>query len=271
MITPKYDSILKGAISTYGSGAQINMVFEEMSELQKELCKHLRGKTDLDHIADEIADVQIMLRQMELLFDVEFLVSEHIDMKVKRLAHRLDGKTLSNKKYDSDTLSKGKGIILSVFAGCGKTYVSNKYSNVCDLESSKYRWIYSEKSTDLSTEEKKGTKDRVPNPEWPMNYIKALLKATHEYDVVLIAQYEEVRELLQKMHIPYALVFPTISSKDEYIRRYRERGNNTAFVQLISDNYEIWIQNLYISPEPDKFVLETGEYLEDLLVGYGLL
>lgn len=32
---PNEDAILRKALETYGSAAQINMVFEEMSELQK--------------------------------------------------------------------------------------------------------------------------------------------------------------------------------------------------------------------------------------------
>ena len=36
--------VLQRALDTYGSLPQIVMIFEEMSELQKELCKYLRGK-----------------------------------------------------------------------------------------------------------------------------------------------------------------------------------------------------------------------------------
>ena len=35
--------IFRSAIDTYGEVMQITVAFEEMSELQKELCKHLRG------------------------------------------------------------------------------------------------------------------------------------------------------------------------------------------------------------------------------------
>ena len=35
------------------------------------------------------------------------------------------------------------GKVISVFAGLGKTTVGNKYSNVCDLQSSPYRCDYS--------------------------------------------------------------------------------------------------------------------------------
>ena len=44
---------------------QYIMLFEEMSELQKALCKQYRGKGDSEAIAEEIADVQIMLDQMK--------------------------------------------------------------------------------------------------------------------------------------------------------------------------------------------------------------
>lgn len=89
---PNEDAILRKALETYGSSAQINMVFEEMSELQKELCKHLRGKDNRTEIAEEIADVEIMLTQMKYLFGCESLVQDFHQQKIERLAHRLERK-----------------------------------------------------------------------------------------------------------------------------------------------------------------------------------
>ncbi len=63
--------ILSDALKTYGAEAQTLMVMEEMSELTKELCKHARGADNTDAIAEEIADVYIMLNQMEILHKVE--------------------------------------------------------------------------------------------------------------------------------------------------------------------------------------------------------
>ena len=78
------------ALGTWGPDAQVLMMFEEMAELQKELCKHARGKDDREHIAAEIADVEIMLHQMMILFDCEDLVRGIKKMKLKRLGERLD-------------------------------------------------------------------------------------------------------------------------------------------------------------------------------------
>ncbi|MBV1816895.1 hypothetical protein ACIR03_02530 [Clostridium cochlearium] len=83
--------IYKKAISKYGLYAQIDMVFEEMSELQKELCKFKRGKSNISNIAEEIADVKIMLEQMELAFDIKDKVELQKDLKIKRLEKRIKG------------------------------------------------------------------------------------------------------------------------------------------------------------------------------------
>lgn len=82
--------VLHRALDTYGSRAQVVMVFEEMSELQKELCKYLRGRGSFEHIAEEIADVEIMLEQMKMLFCCADEVRDVRRRKVERLKERLD-------------------------------------------------------------------------------------------------------------------------------------------------------------------------------------
>lgn len=81
--------ILGSAISLYGSEIQRVIAIEELSELQKELCKSLRGQTDRQHIAEEIADVQIMLEQMMILYELHYDVATWRRKKVDRLHERL--------------------------------------------------------------------------------------------------------------------------------------------------------------------------------------
>ena len=76
------------ALSSYGAQAQITMAFEEMAEL----CKFLRGRVDGDtlaNIAEELADVGIMLDQMAIEFEVEDAVAEQRAHKVRRLLERI--------------------------------------------------------------------------------------------------------------------------------------------------------------------------------------
>lgn len=96
--------VFKDAIKEFGEAAQVTMVFEEMAELQKELCKWLRGNTDAAEryrIAEEIADVEIMLAQMKLLFDNRGLVLSYRREKTARLAGRIE-KIKKNRADEAD-------------------------------------------------------------------------------------------------------------------------------------------------------------------------
>lgn len=82
--------IFEKALAHYGPEGQIKMLYEEMAELQLAVCKHGRGADNLDNIAEEIADVGIMLDQMRLLFNVGPMSEVKRSDKVARLAERMD-------------------------------------------------------------------------------------------------------------------------------------------------------------------------------------
>ena len=83
------------AVNHFGSDSQTMMCIEEMAELQKELCKHSRGRNNYYDIAEEIADVQIMLEQMIILHDCRDAVEDWKIAKLFRL------KELMNNDADS--------------------------------------------------------------------------------------------------------------------------------------------------------------------------
>ena len=80
------EAVLRKAIDTSGEESQMKMMIEEMSELTKELCKLFRGEAETGHILEEMADVQIMLDQMKMIFGD---TSEQEKAKVERLKGRL--------------------------------------------------------------------------------------------------------------------------------------------------------------------------------------
>ena len=118
-----------------------------------------------------------------------------------------------------------KAKVISVFAGLGKTTVGNKYSNVCDLTSSKYRYDYSNINQE-DYEKMKYDKGMVVNPCWPDNYLEALRDAMIKYDIVLVPSNEDIRLLLQREKIDFLLVLPSMDSKEMLLERYKARGNN---------------------------------------------
>lgn len=61
-------AILEGAIKKFGLRNQVIAAIEELSELQKELTKWLRGKGNYEGLMEEMADVSIMFNQLCLIF-----------------------------------------------------------------------------------------------------------------------------------------------------------------------------------------------------------
>lgn len=83
-------STLKNAIYTYGMEAQLNVCIEELSELIKELCKLKRGKGNYDSLAEEMADVKIILQELDIMFNNGEAVAEWINKKIERLKATLE-------------------------------------------------------------------------------------------------------------------------------------------------------------------------------------
>ena len=76
-------------LNLYGD-KQIIIAIEELSELQKELCKSLRNNYNYGNIVEEIADVEIMLEQMKICFEIsEEEIEEMKEIKTKRTKERL--------------------------------------------------------------------------------------------------------------------------------------------------------------------------------------
>ena len=85
--------ILQRAVDAYGAAAQTDMMLEEMSELAKELLKLRRAKSEQEaetickNIREEMADVQIVLNQMCLIYgdfnEEEIAKLERLDKRLK--------------------------------------------------------------------------------------------------------------------------------------------------------------------------------------------
>ena len=79
----------KKVVDTYGN-QQVIVAIEELSELQKELCKALRNNANYDNIVEEIADVEIMIEQMKIYFNIFNKDLERMKKrKVERTKERL--------------------------------------------------------------------------------------------------------------------------------------------------------------------------------------
>lgn len=82
-------AVCKRAVEAYGKEHQLIICMEEMAELTKELTKNLRGRCNLQDISEEVADVEIMLEQVKVIFDLKEEVSEAKEAKLLRLQKRI--------------------------------------------------------------------------------------------------------------------------------------------------------------------------------------
>jgi hypothetical protein len=91
---PTHDKpvIFAEIVEKWGRVAQMIMTLEETAELQKEVCKILRGdysSSRMDSLATEIADVELMCQQLKFMFSLESKVEIEMDYKLERVIKRL--------------------------------------------------------------------------------------------------------------------------------------------------------------------------------------
>ena len=96
MKTKETLKIIEDAVATYGPLMQMVVCIEELAELQKELTKCIRNG-DFERqtlamnpaLAEEMADVEIMLMQLYCIAGNGKTVDEIAESKLKRLANRI--------------------------------------------------------------------------------------------------------------------------------------------------------------------------------------
>jgi hypothetical protein len=116
------------------------------------------------------------------------------------------------------------------FPGVGKSYfaVNNKNYKIIDLDASTF-----------------------PKDNFPDNYIKSILNNIGKVDIIFISTYDVIRKALKKCDIftntnvdKVYLVYPSIELKDEYIKRYNNRGNNKQFINTLNMMFDNWVDEL---------------------------
>lgn len=162
-----------------------------------------------------------------------------------------------------------KGVIVSAFATCGKTYLGNKYKNVIDMESSTYKFDNSD-LINIPIEERKGTIRKI-NPNWPNNYYEAIIKATDQYDIVLVQLKPEHFDYFDKNNIKYSIAYPDLSNFEEVKRRCIKRNNNEKFIERLEEVFELYYQDSIRRNYEKLYILKGSMTLEDCFLADGIL
>lgn len=131
--------------------------------------------------------------------------------------------------------------VIAGFCGVGKTTICND-TDIVELECYKFR-----------------------GPDFPTNYVKAIIKARTLGKTVLISTDREVLLLLRDKGIKVTEVFPSKELKEEYLLRYKDRGSHSDFITTIDMYWDIWIQELMDNTTESSIKLHSGEFLKDVI------
>lgn len=143
--------------------------------------------------------------------------------------------------------------VISGFPGVGKSTLFGREENlvVLDSDSSKFSWA--------------NEAERIRHPQWPENYIQHIRENQGRADIILVSSHDVVRDALVAAGIDFELVYPGPEMKEEYIKRYVDRGNSPEFVKLLEANYEAWIAGLMKQSGCVHRPLGPGQYLADVI------
>lgn len=79
-------------IDYYGEDHQKDKALEEMVELQKEILKEKDGKGDIRHIIEELADVNVVLQQIQLIYNIpDEKLEIEAQKKIERALDEMEG------------------------------------------------------------------------------------------------------------------------------------------------------------------------------------
>jgi hypothetical protein len=120
--------------------------------------------------------------------------------------------------------------IISAFPGTGKTTYHKKYPDTTlDSDSSNFSWV--------TVDGKK-----IRNPDFPANYIEHIKENIGKYEFIFVSSHKEVRDALKENCLFFYLMYPYEDKKEIYLQRYKDRGNQEAFIELLDKNWDAWIR-----------------------------
>jgi hypothetical protein len=152
-------------------------------------------------------------------------------------------------------------IVVSAFPGVGKIYLK-KSSNlkIVDINSVEYKYI---------SKIANSFRFREPNVEYPSNLInkvRELIASKDAPDVIFVPSHAEVRAALNNAGIEYFIVYPNLRDKNEFIARYRERGNSEKFCMNMEHNWERFIDGIINETFPIH--IKSNKITEEMLLDF---
>ena len=95
---PVNSYVVQRSIEHYGKDVQSTVCMEECAELIQAISKEKRGKSDKDHLSEEIADVLICIEMLRQIYNItEDEIYSWIINKQERILRRIEKDTQSTQ------------------------------------------------------------------------------------------------------------------------------------------------------------------------------
>lgn len=137
--------------------------------------------------------------------------------------------------------------VIAGFPGVGKSTLCTQYHNVVDLDSALFE----------------------KNEQFAENYVN---KIKEELQVpnrcVVVSVHPPLLEKMKEEGIPFYLVYPGSSLKEEFLVRYEGRKDTKDFIKQLDDNWFNYLNGLHnfeLCEDSTRIVLERYENLNDVI------
>lgn len=101
---------------------------------------------------------------------------------------------------------------------------------------------------------------------FPENYITHIEQKIKEgYARIFISSHKKVRDALVLHNLPFILIYPAKELKDEYLERYKKRGNNEKFIELVSNNWDNWLNECKSQIGCSHIELKSGQFVSNVV------
>lgn len=163
------------------------------------------------------------------------------------------------KRYDTR--------IVAAHSGTGKTTFAREHDDVLDFVCMPYKYHLPEGEVSYKESEASKASFHDMRDEWPFNYYEALIEAyeSGKYDIILVVPDLYVLTMLFAAKVPYTLVYPDRSLKDEYAERFEARGNNEEFMSIFIGRWDAFMDDFEAAMPTERIILQSGQYIGDAI------
>ena len=166
-------------------------------------------------------------------------------------------------------------MIIAGFSGIGKTTLCQKVENAVDFGCMSFKYSNFDKllASGRPVESFKASLELDFIFGWEFSYLEAILEYHRQnpQDYLVIPSVARVLRCLGQAGVPYVLCYPETGARQEYLRRFKSRGNSPDFIDIFIGDWDNWMESLrkdscgiHIEMKPHQYLLDLKDQIDRL-------